>query len=689
MVQDTDNVRQTRIEDEMRDSYLDYAMSVIVSRALPDIRDGLKPVQRRILFGAMELGMSPNSSFKKSARLIGDVMGKLHPHGDGALYDALVRLGQDFSLRYPLITPQGNFGSIDGDPPAQMRYTEARLAPIAMELLGDLDRNTVDFEPNFDDSLNQPTVLPARIPNLLINGASGITVGMATNIPPHNLNEIIDAVTLVIDNPDCTVDDLMEIVHGPDFPTAAAIFNRDEIRQAFATGRGKITMRAVIEREETDAGRLKLIVRELPYQVNKATLLERIAQLVRSKRIEGISVVLDESDRVGMRLVIELGRTASYASVLAQLYRHTALQSTFAVNMLALVEGSQPRVVTLKEALEAFINHRREVIRRRSQFDLEKAQERAHILEGLLKALQDMDRVIATIRRAASADAAKTALQRRPLGLSERQAQAVLDMQLRRLARLESEQIESEHAELTELIAELQDILDHPDKIDGLIKEDGATLKEKYGDARRTQVFAQPVDDISDEDLVAHQEIVVTISDNGYMKRVPLETYRVQQRGGRGVAGMGTREEDAVSHLIVCDTHDSLLLFTQTGKVYSLKGYEVPEGSRQARGIPVINLVELGEDDRVTTVVVVKDFARDSMVLATSGGQVKRTPLRQFASVRRAGLIAMRLDASDQLVAARAARDQDDVLIVSSGGQAIRFNVGKLRVASRASGGVR
>ncbi|MDP6606823.1 MAG: DNA gyrase subunit A [Dehalococcoidia bacterium] len=688
MVQDTDSVRLTRIEDEMRDSYLDYAMSVIVSRALPDVRDGLKPVQRRLLFGAQELGMSPNSSFKKSARLIGDVMGKLHPHGDGALYDALVRLGQDFSLRYPLVTPQGNFGSIDGDPPAQMRYTEARLAPIAVELLSDLDRNTVDFEPNFDDSLNQPTVLPARIPNLLINGSSGIAVGMATNIPPHNLNEIIDAISLVIEQPDCSVDDLMEVVHGPDFPTAAAIFNRDEIRQAFATGRGKITMRAVTEREETENGRLKLIVRELPYQVNKATLLERIAMLVRSKRIEGISDLRDESDRDGMRMVIELGRSASYASVLAQLYRHTALQSTFAVNMLALVDG-QPRVITLKEAIEAFIDHRREVIRRRSEFDLEKARERAHILEGLLKALEDMDRVIATIRAAGSADEAKTALQEAPLSLSERQAQAVLDMQLRRLARLEREAIETEHAELTELIAELEDLLANPGKIDGLINEDGADLKEKYGDARRTQVFTQPVENISDEDLVAHQEIVVTISDRGYMKRVPLETYRVQARGGRGITGMGTREEDAVRHLIVCDTHDSLLLFTHTGKVYSLKGFEVPEGSRQARGIPVVNLVEAGAEDRVTTVVVVKDFSRDSMVLATSGGQVKRTPLEQFASVRRAGLIAMRLDANDQLVAARAARDEDDVLIVSSGGRAIRFNVGKLRIASRASGGVR
>ena len=689
MVQDSSPVRLTRIEDEMRDSYLDYAMSVIVSRALPDVRDGLKPVQRRILFGAQELGMSPNASFKKSARLIGDVMGKYHPHGDSALYDALVRMGQDFSLRYPLITPQGNFGSVDGDPPAQMRYTEAKLSPIAMELLADLDRNTVDFEPNFDDSMTQPVVLPSRIPNLLLNGASGIAVGMATNIPPHNLIEVIDAIAMVLDNPECTVDDLMTVIHGPDFPTAATIFNRDQIRQAFATGRGKITMRAVIEREETETGRQRLIVTELPYQVNKATLLERIANLVRNKRIEGISDLRDESDRDGMRMVIELGRNASYLAVRSNLYRHTALQSTFAVNYLALVDG-QPRVITLKETIQSFIDHRRDVITRRSTFDLEKAQERAHILEGLLKAMEDMDRVIALIRAADSADAAKTALMARPLSLSDRQAQAVLDMQLRRLARLEREAIETEHAKLTELIEELQDILDHPDRIDTLIREDGDDLKEKYGDARRTQIFAQPVEDISDEDLIAHQEVVVTISaTQNYIKRVPLETYRTQGRGGRGVTGMKTREEEAVGHLIVCDTHDSLLLFTQTGKVYSIKGYEVPEGSRQARGIPVVNLVEMDATDRVTAVVVVKDFSRDSLLLSTVNGQVKRTPLAQFASVRRAGLIAMRLDAGDQFLTARAASNDDDVIIISSDGRAMRFGVGTLRVASRSSGGVR
>ena len=672
----------------MRDSYLDYAMSVIVSRALPDARDGLKPVQRRILFGAQELGVGPTSAFKKAARLVGEVMGKFHPHGDSAIYEAMVRMAQDFSMRYPLIAGQGNFGSVDGDPPAAMRYTEARLAPIAVELLNDIDRNTVNFQPNFDDSINEPVVLPSRIPNLLLNGASGIAVGMATNIPPHNLNEICDAVAMVLANPECTVDDLMTVVQGPDFPTAASIYNRDEIRQAFATGRGRIVMRARMEVEETRQGRHQIVVTELPYQVNKALLIEKIADLVRSKRLDGISDLRDESDRHGMRMVIELQRTAQFRTVQAQLFKHTALQSTFAVNMLALV-NNQPRTLTLKEAIEAFIDHRREVIRRRSEFDLEKARDRAHVLEGLLKALDHLDAIIAAIRAAASADAAKQALQQAPFELSERQSQAVLDMQLRRLAQLEANQIRAEHAELMERIAYLVDLLEHPEKVDELIKSDCLELKEKYGDARRTRVYPQAADDINEEDLVPHQAIVVTISERGYTKRVPLDTYRSQGRGGRGVTGMTTREEDAVRHLLVCDTHDSLLLFTASGKVYSLKGHEAPEASRQARGIPIVNLVDIEPADRVTTIVVVSDFARDSMVLATATGEVKRTPLDQFESVRRAGLIAMNLEAGDELVAARAARDGDDVILVSSNGQAIRFNVGTLRVASRASGGVR
>jgi len=706
--QSTERIRPARIEDEMRDSYLDYAMSVIVSRALPDARDGLKPVQRRILFGMQELGVGPNSAFKKTARTVGEVMGKFHPHGDSAIYEALVRMAQDFSLRYPLVTGQGNFGSVDGDPPAQMRYTEARLAPIAQELLADLDRNTVDFQANFDDSINEPVVLPARIPNLLLNGASGIAVGMATNIPPHNLREICAAVELVIRQPECGVDELMEIVQGPDFPTAASIFNRAEIRQAFATGRGRITMQARLDLEESRAGRHQIVVTELPYQVNKASLIERIADLVRSKRIEGISDIRDESDRHGLRIVIELARGASYHAVRAQLFRHTALRSTFAVNTLALVDG-QPRTITLKEAIEAYIGHRRVVIRRRAEFDLEKARERAHILDGLLLALSDLDRIIAIIRGSDSAEAARRALQEEPLSLrdrqgelslgdeaagepvflSERQAQAVLDMQLRRLAQLESRRIREEHAQLVQLIRELETLLADPALIDESIVRDARELAEEYGDERRTQVFPQAVEDIADEDLIAHQQIVVTISERGYMKRVPLDTYRSQGRGGRGVTGMTTRESDAVRHLWVCDTHDSLLLFTASGRVYSLKGYEVPEGSRTARGMPVVNLVEIEPSDRVTVAVVVTDFSRDSLVLATRDGEVKRTPLDQFESVRRAGLIAMRLGRGDELIGARAASDQDDVLLVGSHGQAIRFTVGTLRVASRASGGVR
>ena len=702
MVQETpERIQTTRIEDEMRVSYLDYAMSVIVSRALPDVRDGLKPVQRRILFGMQELGVGPNSALKKTARVVGEVMGKFHPHGDQAIYDTLVRMAQDFTMRYPLITGQGNFGSVDGDPPAQMRYTEARLAPIASELLADLDRDTVDFQPNFDDSVNEPVVLPSRIPNLLLNGASGIAVGMATNVPPHNLTEICNALTLLLDRPEAGIDDLMQHVQGPDFPTRGRIFGREAIRQAYASGRGKVTMQGVITHEQTEAGRIQLIVTELPYQVNKSTLIQRIADLVRNKRIEGVSDLRDESDRDGMRIVIELSRAGTPAAVEAQLFKLTALQSTFAVNMLALVDG-QPKTVSLKEALEAFLDHRREVIRRRSEFDLKKARERAEILDGLLRAIELLDWVIATIRASDSADAAKAALMAGPDAqasstdaddaeqwLSERQAQAVLDMQLRRLAALERKRIEDEHAELATQIAYLEDLLANPEKIDGLIRDDCADLKERYGDERATQAFAQPAGEISAEDLVPHQRIVVTVSDAGYMKRVPLETYRRQGRGGRGVTGAPTRDEDAANHLVVCDTHDSLLFFTQQGRVYSLRGYEAPEATRQARGVPVVNLVEMDATDRVTSVVVVSDFSRDSMVLATAGGDVKRTPLQQFESVRRAGLIAMNLKRGDTLIAAHAAGDGHDAILVSSAGRAIRFPVGSLRVASRASGGVR
>ncbi|MGB2695253.1 MAG: DNA gyrase subunit A [Dehalococcoidia bacterium] len=700
------NIRPIKIEDEMRASYLDYAMSVIVSRALPDVRDGLKPVQRRILYAMDELGLRPGTPYKKSARLVGEVMGKYHPHGDSPVYEAMVRMAQTFSLRYPLVDGQGNFGSVDNDPPAAMRYTEVRLSPIAMELLADIDRNTVDFVPNFDDSLKEPMPLPARLPNLLVNGASGIAVGMATNIPPHNLNEICDAIAKLIDEPQTTTEELAEIVKGPDFPTGGIIYRmqrdyeydvegkrkevlRDGIKQMFGDGRGRIVTRARTHVEEAARGnKMQIIVSELPYQVNKAALIERIAELVHSKRIEGISDLRDESDRHGMRIVIELSRTGQPRQVVNSLFKHTAMQSTFPVNMLALVDG-QPRVINLKTALEQYIHFRREVIRRRTEFDLEKARDREHILSGLLKAIENLDAVIKAIRAAQSAEQAKERLMANPFGLSDRQAQAVLDMQLRRLARLERERLEQEYKEIIQKISELEDLLANPRKIDFLIKEDAGELKEKYGDERRTQIVAQEAEQFSEEDLVAHQEVVVTLSSRGYIKRLPLETYRPQRRGGRGITGMTTREADAVHWLIVADTHDSLLFFTDRGRVFQLRTFDVPDASRQARGIPLINLIEIEQQEQVTSVVAVSSFDKDVLVLATASGEVKKTSLSEFSSVRRAGLIAMDLEPKDVLISAKSATDEDDALIITSDGQSVRFPVAELRLASRASGGVR
>ena len=690
----------------MRASYLDYAMSVIVQRALPDVRDGLKPVQRRILYACYAEGIRSTSRYKKSAGIIGEVLKSYHPHGDAPVYEAMVRMAQDFSLRYPLIDGQGNYGSVDNDPAAAMRYTEARLSAIAEELLLDIDKETVDFTPNYDDSTQEPRVLPARLPNLLVNGSSGIAVGMATNIPPHNLNEICDAIAKLIEEPETTIDELSEIVKGPDFPTGGIIFRmrreheyddegnrievlRDAVKQTYADGRGRIVMRAVTDVEYMGRGdRMQIIVTELPFQVNKAALVERIANLVRNKKIEGISDLRDESDRHGMRIVLELSRTGNPQQVRNALFKHTAMQSTFPVNMLALVDG-QPRVINLKTALEQYIVFRREVIRRRAEFELRKAQDRAHILQGLIKALERMDEVIQTIRKAASADKAKTELMAAPFELSEIQAQAVLDMQLRRLARLEREKIEEEYAELIKTIAELEDLLANPRKIDFLIEEDVQELKKTYGDERRTQIVAQEAEHFSDEDLVAHQEIVITLSQRGYIKRLPLETYRPQQRGGRGIAGMGTREEDAVHRLVVADTHDSLLFFTDRGRVFQVRAFDVPDASRQAKGIPLINLIEIDQREQVTALVAARDFEKDAMVLATKMGEVKRTALSEFSSVRRSGLIAMDFEPDDVLVSARLAHNDDDVVVVTSDGQAVRFPVTELRSASRASGGVR
>ena len=702
------NVRPIRIEEEMRASYLDYAMSVIVARALPDVRDGLKPVQRRILYAMHDMGMRPGTAYKKSARIVGEVLGKYHPHGDDPVYEAMVRLAQDFSLRYPLVDGQGNFGSVDNDPPAAMRYTEARLTHIAEELLADLERDTVDFVPNFDGSLEEPTVLPARLPNLLINGSSGIAVGMATNIPPHNLSEVCDAITLLIENPEATTADLTEIVTGPDFPTGGIAFRyetvripgtngegptserRDAIRTAYADGKGRVMVRARAHIEEmAKGGRYQIVVSELPYQVNKAVLIEKIADLVRSKRLDGISELRDESDRHGMRIVIELKREGQPRQVLSNLYKFTAMQSNFAINMLALVDG-QPRTVSLKRMLESFIDHRRVVIRRRSEFELEKAQERGHILEGLLLALDQLDEVIKAIRRSPSADEAKQRLMKAPFKLSDRQAQAVLDMQLRRLARLEREKIQAEYAEIIKQISYLEDLLANPRKIDFLIRDDSQEAKERFGDDRRTQIMDQEAEEFSKADLVAHQEVVVTLSTNGYVKRLPLDTYRAQRRGGRGITGMKTREDDVVRHLLVADTHDDLIFFTDRGRCFQIKTYELPDAARTARGIPLINLVAVDQKEWVTAVVrLPKDLAQDYLVMGTKLGEVKKTPLKYFANVRRGGLNAMDLETKDELVSVKQASDSDHAILVTRKGKSLRFSVGSLRSASRQSGGVR
>ncbi|HVP04478.1 MAG TPA: DNA gyrase subunit A, partial [Dehalococcoidia bacterium] len=636
--------------------------------------------------------------------------GKYHPHGDAPIYDAMVRLAQPFNMRYPLVDGQGNYGSVDGDPPAAYRYTEARLSPIAMELLADIDKETVDFFPNFTGEHQEPLPLPARLPNLLANGASGIAVGMATNIPPHNLSEICDAVAVLIDAPETTNAEIADIIKGPDFPTGGIIFRyetvrvpstdgsgpttekRDAIRTAYSDGRGRIVIRAKVHIEESiKANRNAIIVTELPYQTNKAVLVEKIADLARQKKIEGIADLRDESDRHGMRIVIELKREAHPRQLLNALYKHTAMQTAFAVNMLALVEG-QPRTVSVKKMLESYIDHRRDVIRRRSQYELARAQERAHILEGLLKAIDMLDAVIKTIRGADSAEDAKEKLMAKPFELSDRQAQAVLDMQLRRLAKLEAGKIKEEYGELIKQISYLEDLLANPRKIDFLIRDDAVTLKEKFGDERRTMIMEQEPEEFSEEDMVAHQEVVVTISGRGYIKRIPLSTYRSQGRGGVGIIGAKTKDDDDIRHLVVADTHDKLIFFTDRGRCFQVKTYEVDEGKREARGISVMQLLMLDQKERITAVVRVAPTVNaetDFMVMTTKLGEVKKTPMKNFANVRRDGLIAMDLEASDEFVDARICTDADDMLMVTAHGQAIRFAVKTLRSASRLSGGVR
>jgi DNA gyrase subunit A len=702
----TDNlgdVRSIRIEDEMRTSYLDYAMSVIVARALPDVRDGLKPVHRRILYTMGEMGLSATSSYRKCAAIVGEVMGKLHPHGDAAIYDALVRLAQDFSMRYPLIAGQGNFGSVDGDSAAAMRYTEARLAAIAAEMLADIDKETVDFVDNYDGQHREPTILPAKLPNLLINGSSGIAVGMATNIPPHHLGEIVDAEIALIDDPELTSDDLCAFVKGPDFPTGGSIFRYeqqknaitgatetvDAIRQMYAHGHGRVVMRAQVAFEEARRDRVAIIVTELPYQVNKATLLEKIADMVKDKRIDGIADLRDESDRDGMRIYIEIKNDANPHTVLNNLFKHTAMQLAFNLNMLALVDG-QPQTLPLKSVIAHHIEHRRDIVRRRTEYDLGKARERAHVLEGLKIALDHLDEVIKTIRESADVETARHNLMAR-FGLSEIQAQAILDMRLARLAALERKKIEDEYLAVIQLIAELEDILANQARVLGIIKEELLELKRKYAGERRTRVVDDSSREMTDEDLIADEDVVVTISRRGYIKRQPVATYRRQGRGGKGIIGHVTREEDAVDSLLVANTHDWALFFTNRGRVFSAKVHSVVDASRQAKGIPIINLpgVQVEGGEVPTATLVVPDFkAGRYLVMATRRGVIKKTPLEQFEKVRSSGIRAITLAENDELAWVDVAAGHDDVIIATALGKLARFAETEVRAMGRDAAGV-
>ena len=675
------------IEEEMRKSYLDYAMSVIVGRALPDIRDGLKPVHRRVLFAMSELGLSFNRPYKKAARVVGEVLGKYHPHGDSPVYEALVRMVQEFSLRYPLVDGQGNFGSIDGDPPAAMRYTEARLSKIAHELLADIDKDTVDFTPNFDESLQEPMVLPTKVPNLLINGSSGIAVGMATNIPPHNLGEVVDGLVMLIENPDATLDQLMAVIPGPDFPTYGYIYGRTGIREAYTTGRGIITLRAKAHVEKMRGGREAIIITELPYQVNKATLMEKIGELIRDKKIEGISERRDESNREGIRVVLELGRGEIPQIVINQLYKHTSMQTTFGIIMLALV-GRRPQVVNIKQMLQEFISFRREVVTRRTKYDLARAEERAHILEGLRKAVDQLDLVIRLIRQAESPDAAKTALMAQ-LQLSEIQARAILDMRLQRLTQLERHKIVEEHEQTLALIADLKGILASDQRLMGIIKDELAALKEEFGDERRTEILSETTD-LTIEDLLADEDMVVTITRSGYIKRTHVEAYRSQKRGGKGVTGMETKEEDIVADLFVATTHSYLLFFTNKGKVHWLKVHEIPEGGRQAKGKAMVNVLSLAEGEAVATCVPVRDFESAAYILlATKRGKVKKTELVAFSHPKRGGIQAITLEDGDEVMAARRTDGQREVLLSTKEGMLIRFAEDEIRSTGRMAAGVK
>jgi len=676
------------VEDELKKSFISYAMAVIVTRALPDVRDGLKPVHRRILYSMGELGVTPDKPHRKSARIVGDVLGKYHPHGDSSVYDAMVRLAQDFSIRYMLVDGQGNFGSVDGDGAAAMRYTEARLSKISLEMVRDLEKETVDFYPNFDETLMQPAVMPARFPNLLVNGSSGIAVGMATNIPPHNLGEVIDAVVHMIDNPECSVDDLMQFIKGPDFPTGGVILGQRGIYDAYHEGRGRIIVRAKSEIEDMGANRQRIVVTEIPYMVNKARLIEKIADLVHEKTVEGISDIRDESDRNGMRIVIELKRDVNANIVLNYLYKHTQLQETFGAIMLALVDGT-PKILSLRQIIHHYIEHQEDVIRRRTQYDLDKAEARSHILEGLMIALDNIDEVVALIRASRTAQEARNGLMER-FGLSERQAQAILDMRLQRLTGLERDKIENEYNELQKMIAYYKAVLADIVMLRGIIKDEILEIRNKYADERRTEISALE-GEIDMLDLIEEEDMVVTMTHFGYVKRLPKTTYRAQRRGGKGVIGTTTREEDFVEQMYVVSTHDPLMFFTNRGRVYQLNCYEIPEAGRTARGTAVVNLLQLAPGEKVTTMLPIPAEKTEGtyLVMATRKGTIKRTELSEFMNLRKAGLIAVVLRDDDELIGVRRTEGDDDVIVGTRDGMSIRFAESDMRAMGRAAMGVR
>lgn len=679
------NIIQHEIHDEMRDSYIDYAMSVIVGRALPDVRDGMKPVHRRILYGMSQLGVTPEKPYKKSARIVGEVMGKYHPHGDSSIYDAMVRMAQDFSMRCPLVDGHGNFGSIDGDGAAAQRYTEARMSYFALQMLRDIEKETVDFVPNFDGEEKEPVVLPSRYPNLLVNGSNGIAVGMATSIPPHNLTEIIDATVRIIDEPECTVDDLIKIVQGPDFPTGAQILGKSGIRDAYRTGTGKIKVRAVCEIEETARGKTRIIVSEIPYTVNKARLIEKIADLIKDKKIDGISDIRDESNREGMRIVIELKRDANPQITLNQLYKHTQMQDNFSCIMIALVDG-QPKLLNLYEMLSEYIKFQKEVVTRRTEFDLKKAEARAHILEGLRIALDNIDEIIKIIR--SSYNDAKEKLMER-FGLSEIQAQAILDMRLARLQGLEREKLEKEYSELMDRIAYFKAILSDESMLMGVIKAELLEVRDKWGDERRTKL-SPDASDFEDEDLIEEEKVAVTLTHLGYIKRVPTDTYKAQRRGGKGIMGITTRENDFVKDLIMTSTHDYLMFFTNTGKAHKLKAFEVPEASRTARGTPAVNFLSLLQKERITALIPVKEFLEEKYLIAvTKQGSIKKTPLSEYDTNRTSGIIAIKLKDDDRLIDVKQTTGNNSVIIVTKKGKCICFSEKDVRAMGRVAGGVR